>query len=388
MSTLHRYFATVPRNLECLLATELEELGAQEVQHTHAGVHFQGPLEVGYRATLWSRLANSILLNLATVPAATPEELYEGVRQQDWSAHMRPDGTLKVSFTSVRSEITHTRYGALKVKDAIVDQFRDNWEMRPSVDLNRPDLHVNCHVDGDEATLSVDLAGESLHRRGYRADSGKAPLKENVAAAVLLRSGWQELNREGRPLFDPLCGSGTLLIEGALLAADCAPGLFRDYFGFDRWLQHDRDLWATVLKEAEDRAAVGKSRLSQITGSDLRSSVLRSARQNAENAGLGDKIHFEQKALRDIEPPAGRGWPGLLVANAPYGERLGTEESAMILHRELGEVLTERFGGWKVSLLTGSKELGFELGLSADKVYRLYNGRLECLLLNFRIFDR
>ncbi len=388
MPSQFNYFATVPRNLERMLARELTELGAEKVQHTRAGVHFSGPLEMGYRAVLWSRLANSVLLELAKVPAVTPEDLYDGVRTVDWSRHMKVGDTLKVNFTSVRSEITHTRYGALKVKDGVVDQFRDKHGKRPSVDLRNPDLYINCHVDGPEATLSIDLAGESLHRRSYRSDSGAAPIKENVAAAVLLRADWPTFNDQGRPLFDPMCGSGTLLIEGALLAADHAPGLFRDSFGFSNWLQHDPKTWEKLVEEAEERAQVGLSRLAMIQGSDIDKKVLKTARRNAAAAGLEDKIKFERRAVADIEPPAGRGWPGLLVGNAPYGERLGSEESARRLHRELGQVLRDRFGGWHASILTGSKELGMELGLSADKIYHIFNGRLECLLLNLKIFER
>ena len=382
------FFATSPRNLERLLADELTALGAREVQHTRAGVYFKGSLETGYRAVLWSRLANSILLNLSEVPANDADELYAGVRTIKWSDHLRKGGTMKVSFTSVRSEITHTRYGALRVKDAIVDQFRDRTGRRPSVDLERPDLHVNCHVDGATATLSIDLSGDSLHRRAYRADKGAAPLKENVAAAVLLRADWPRFAAEGRPLLDPMCGSGTLLIEAAMMAADQAPALQRDYFGLLGWLGHDRDTWKALRVEAGERAREGAQRLSTIQGSDVDGKVLKTARLNAANAGFKDHIHFQRRHIADVEPPAGRGWPGLLVTNAPYGERLGTLDSAMKLHKELGEVLVDRFGGWQASILTGSQELGKELGLSADKVYNLFNGRLECILLNIRVFDR
>ena len=301
---------------------------------------------------------------------------------------MGVDQTLKVTFTSVRSSLTHTRYGALKVKDAVVDQFRDATGRRPSVELDAPDLHINCHVDGDEATLSIDLAGESLHRRGYRKSSGAAPLKENVAAAVLLRAGWHEFWPEGRPLFDPMCGSGTLLIEGAMMAADCAPGQFRDYFGCVGWRQHDSALWDRLVDEADQRAEAGRSRLPVIKGSDRDPKVLKAARNNARAAGFGERIQWERKRVQNIEPPAGRAWPGLLVANAPYGERLGTDKKAVAVHRRLGNVLRDRFSGWRASVLTGSEELGRELGLSADRVYHLYNGRLEVLLLNIEIFRR
>lgn len=382
----HKYFATVPRNLERMLAEELAELGAQEVRHTHAGVHFEGPLEVGYRAVLWSRLANAVLLEIGHFPALTPEDLYAGTRSIAWDEHLGVNSTLAVNFTSRNSEISHTRFGALKVKDGVVDQFRDAFGVRPSVKPQEPDVQINCHLDANEATMSIDLSGSSLHRRGYRQDTGAAPLKENVAAAVLLRARWPELAAEGRPLFDPMCGSGTLLIEGAMMAADQAPGLLRDYFGFLKWRGHDEKLWVRLKQEATERARQGMSRLPQIQGSDMAVGVLKSARENARAAGFGEAIGVERRKVEAIEPIAGRGWPGLMVTNAPYGERLGSEAEAISVHKELGEVLKERFSGWQVSVLTGSKELGFELGMAADKVYQLYNGRLEVLLLNFTVF--
>ncbi len=390
MATEFSYFATVPLHMERLLADELTELGAREVQHTVAGVYFKGTLEVGYRALIWTRLANRIVLKLKEVPASTAEELYEGVGTIDWTEHMGVNDTLKVTFTSVRldSEITHSKYGALTVKDAVVDQFREKTGERPSVDRTQPDLHINCHIDGDQATLSIDLAGRSLHRRSYRKDSGKAPIKENVAAAVLLRAGWPQFSSEGKPLFDPMCGSGTLLIEGALMAGDHAPGLLRDYFGVLKWRQHDADLWDKLIDEASERARAGKSSLPIIKGSDIDKGGLRAARKNAESAGLSEFIELENRPVREIEPPAGPAWPGLMVTNAPYGERLDDDAEAARVHRELGESLRERFPGWKASILTGSEELGRQLGLSAGKVYTLYNGPLECLLLNIDIFHR
>lgn len=388
MVVQHEYFATAPKNMERLLARELKELGAREVQHTVAGVHFKGPLAVGYGAVMWTRLANSVLLRLKSFPAATPEELYEGVRRIPWDEHLSMDSTFAVTFTTAQSQITHTKYGALKVKDAVVDQFRDAFDKRPSVELDRPDLRINCHVLRDEATLSIDLSGDSLHRRTYRQDSGKAPLKENVAAAVLLRAKWPEISKEGGPLFDPMCGSGTLLIEGALMAGDHAPGLLRDYFGFLGWLQHDPKVWEKVVAEAEKRKEAGMKNLGKYMGSDINARVLSTARKNAEAAGLGGVIHFERRAIRDIEPPPGSKKPGLLVTNAPYGERLGDDEEAVELHAELGRVLKERFPGWRVSVLTGSKELGHKLRLRADKLYKLFNGSLECTLVNLKIRDQ
>lgn len=390
MATEYSFFATTPLRLEYLLTEELTALGAREVKETVAGVYFKGDLEVGYRALLWTRLANRIVLNLKDVPASTAEELYEGVSSIDWSDHMGVDDSLKVTFTSVRltSEITHSQYGAFTVKDAVIDQFRDKTGQRPSVDREEPDLHINCHVDGSTATLSIDLAGRSLHRRAYREDTGKAPLKENIAAAVLLRGGWPEIASQGRPLYDPMCGSATLLIEGALMACDHAPGLLRDYFGVLSWRGHDAALWDRLVKEAQERAEEGRSRLPIIKGTDKSWGAIKAAGKNIRAAGLSKYIELDRQLVSDIEPPAGRSWPGLLVTNPPYGERLEDMPEAAEVHQELGRVLRERFPGWKATILTGSEELGRQLGMSAKKVYSMLNGSLECLLLNIEIYER
>lgn len=385
MPEIYDFFATTPKQLEHLLFQELKSLGARDVKETVSGVYFRGPLSVGYRAVMWSRLANSVLLTLKSFPAATPEYLYKGVRSVDWERHLSVDSTLAVTFTSARSQITHTHYGALRVKDGIVDRFRARYDRRPSVELETPDVRVNCHVDRDRATLSIDLSGSSLHRRAYRVDTSRAPLKENVAAAVLLRARWPEIAAEGGSLVDPMCGSGTLLVEAALMAADQAPGLLRDYYGFQGWRGHDERAWKQIVAEAEERAQKGRKKLPWIMGSDLSMGALHSARNNIEAAGFAREIRIQRQAVRDLSPPEGSR-PGLVVTNAPYGERIGTQHEAREVHEELGSVLKERFGGWKASVLTGSKSLGFAMNLKAEKFYRFYNGTLECILLNFDIY--
>lgn len=385
MSKIYDFFATTPKNLEGLLFEELKELGAQDVKETVSGVYFRGPLSLGYKAVMWSRLANSILMPLKTFPAPTPEALYKGVRSISWDEHLSVDGTLAVTFTSSRSQITHTHYGALRVKDAIVDQFRKAFERRPSIDLEKPDLRINCHLDRDKATISIDLSGSSLHRRAYRTDTSKAPLKENVAAAVLLRARWPEIAAEGGPLVDPMCGSGTLLIEAALMAADHAPGLLRDYFGFQGWRLHDPKIWSKIVADARRRADEGLKNLPPIYGSDISNSALHTARNNIEAAGLTRHISLQRLKVRDLAPPRNTP-PGLVVSNAPYGERIGTAQEALKVHEELGAALKERFPNWRASVLTGSKELGFAINLKADRYYTLYNGSLECILLNFSIY--
>ncbi len=232
------FFATAPRHLESLLADELLGLGLGEVKEARSGARFSGPLADAYRACLWSRIANRVLLPLASFPVVDSATLYAGASTIPWEEHLSGRGTFAVQFDGAEGGISHTQFGALRVKDAIVDRFRERSGERPSVDRERPDVRVQAYLHRGLATLSLDLSGDSLHLRGYRRQGSAAPLKENLAAAILLRSAWPELAREGAALLDPLCGSGTLCIEGALIAADMAPGILRDHWGMTGWLGH------------------------------------------------------------------------------------------------------------------------------------------------------
>ena len=233
-------FATTPKAMEGILADELQGLGIQPVKSTIAGVAFQGDLETAYRACLWSRTANRILLVLSSFTVKTQEDLYNGVQKINWFEHMDPDGSFAVTFSAKNSPaINNTHFGALKVKDAIVDQMRASYKVRPNIDTERPQILINVYLHGESAQLSLDLSGESLHRRGYRDINIKAPIKENLAAAMLLRSGWPEIAKQQGSLCDPMCGSGTLLVEGAMIAADYAPGLVARLLRFS-WLEKTR----------------------------------------------------------------------------------------------------------------------------------------------------
>ncbi|MBS1211793.1 MAG: rlmKL, partial [Proteobacteria bacterium] len=378
------FFATAPLGLERLLFDELTALGVDEVAEARSGVAFAGPLSAAYRVCLWSRLANRVLLKLHEFPAATPEALYAGVSAMDWSEHMAPDASLAVDFSTVRSQISHTRFGAQKVKDAIVDQFRELCGVRPSVNLDRPELRVNVYLERDVASVSLDLSGDSLHKRGYRLEGGAAPLKENLAAAILLRAGWPEISKAGGDLIDPMCGSGTLPIEAALMAADIAPGLRREYFGFQGWKQHDAAEWERLLAEARERQEAGlKAFAGTICGYDIDRRAIHAALGNVERAGLRGRVHVERRAVADVRPRGPRN--GLLVVNPPYGERLGEVETLGSLYAELGQTLQAHFQGWNASLLTGNPDLAFRVGIRAKRYYKLYNGALECKLFNFEV---
>ena len=379
-------FATAPRGLESLLAEELRSLGGAEVRETRAGVLFQGALREAYRICLWSRLASRVLLHLAEFEAAGAEELYDGVRAMPWERHLADDGTLAVDATVRNSALTHSRFAALKVKDAIVDRFRDQTGRRPGIDVERPQVRINLHLDRNRAQLSLDLSGDSLHRRGYRREGLAAPLKENLAAAILVRSGWPELAAAGGTLLDPMCGSGTLPIEGALLAADCAPGLLREYWGFNGWLGHRPDLWQELLEEARQRCRAGLERLPAILGYDSDPRAVQAARDHAQRAGLGNRLTFEVRPLEQLQAPdrhPGNG--GLVVANPPYGERLGEMAELRGLYALLGERLRQHFLGWQAAVFTGNPELAKNLGLRAHKLHPFFNGALACRLLRFQV---
>jgi 23S rRNA (guanine2445-N2)-methyltransferase / 23S rRNA (guanine2069-N7)-methyltransferase len=353
------------------------------VKETRAGVAFEGTLAIGYRACLWSRLASRILLPLTSFPASTPEELYAGVQTIAWKEHLAAEGTLAVDFTTSQSAITHSHYGALKVKDAIVDQLRDEFGVRPSIDTAQPDIRVNVYLLRDQATVSLDLSGESLHRRGYRTQTVQAPLKENLAAAILLRANWPAIAKQDGMLVDLMCGSGTLPIEAALIAADIAPGLAREYFGFTRWKQHDAAVWAGLLDEAHQRREIGLTHLPPIHGYDHDPLAIRAARDNIKRAGLGNLIVAQQRELSACTPEAAS--TGLVLANPPYGERLGPSSELPALYAEIGTQFKKCFPGWRGAVFTGNPELGKVMGLRAGRMHTLYNGAIECKLLHFEI---
>jgi 23S rRNA (guanine2445-N2)-methyltransferase / 23S rRNA (guanine2069-N7)-methyltransferase len=377
-------FATVAKGLETLAADELRELGARDIRPKRAGVLFSATLPIAYRACLWSRTASRVLLILHRFSAMDAQALYEGVRSLDWYEHLALDGTLAVDFSAARSTITHAHFGAQRVKDAIVDQFRERFGSRPSVDLARPDVRINVYVYRDEATVAIDLAGASLHRRGYRAEQTSAPLKENLAAAILLRAGWPRMARAGESLVDPMCGSGTLPIEAALIAGDVAPGLMRDYFGLLRWRQHDQAAWSALLDEAHERRRQGLQKMPPIRGYDRDGASVALAQRNVARAQLAGCVTIEQRAL-DSHTPSADAERGLVVLNPPYGERLGETAALPSMYRALGGALKQAFPGWRAAVFTGNPACARHLGLSAQKVHKLYNGALVCELLHIEL---
>jgi 23S rRNA (guanine2445-N2)-methyltransferase / 23S rRNA (guanine2069-N7)-methyltransferase len=385
------FFATAAKHVESLLTEELRGLGMADATESRAGARFTGTLADAYRVCLWSRVASRVLLPLAEFPAETPEALYAGIAEIPWEDHLGAGDTFAVHLDTVASRLSHGHFGALKVKDAIVDRFRDRQGTRPEVRLERPDLQVHVYLYRDRATVSLDLSGESQHRRGYRAQGVAAPLKETLAAAILLRAGWPKIAAGGGALLDPMCGSGTLPIEAAMIAADLAPGLLRGHWGFLGWRQHQPDAWAALLDEARERRAKGLARIGSIRGYDRDPRAVRIALANLERAGLAGRVHFERRDLADCTPGRSEDL-GLLVVNPPYGERMGGPPgegvgsgSLPALYASIGRIARERFVGWRAAVFTARPDLGKQMGLRATRMHTLYNGAIECRLLHFEI---
>jgi 23S rRNA (guanine2445-N2)-methyltransferase / 23S rRNA (guanine2069-N7)-methyltransferase len=376
-----RYWvATAPVGAASVLAEELAQFGAEQIRERSHDVKFQGTLEVGYRACLWSRTATRVYLSLGSIDASSSKSVYEAVKRIDWREHLVPGATLACDCSGGNESIRHTIYGSQLLKDAVCDNLRESTGERPNIRPERPDVLLHLHVEGPTALVSLDFSGESLHRRGYRAEGGRAPLKENVAAAVLLRAGWPQIAEAGGLLLDPLCGSGTFLTEGALIAADAAPALDREYFGFLKWPGHDAALWARLRAEALARRSARAVRRC-ILGSDIDPEAVRMAMSNSAHAGVADWLHVEKRALKDVPRP--RGETRLIVANPPYGERIGAESGLPQLYSELGAVLRDRFQGWQAAILTGNPPLARNLGIYAKRTHRVFNGTIECRLLRF-----
>ncbi|MEA3150047.1 MAG: rRNA (guanine2069-N7)-methyltransferase / rRNA (guanine2445-N2)-methyltransferase [Gammaproteobacteria bacterium] len=374
------WIATAPVGAASVLAEELAQFGAIDIRERSHDVKFQGTLEVGYRACLWSRTATRVLLSVGSIDASSSKNLYDAVKRIDWREHLAPGATLACDCSGGNESIRHTIYGSQLLKDAVCDNLRDATGERPNIRPERPDVLLHLHVEGPTALVSVDFSGESLHRRGYRVEGGRAPLKENVAAAVLLRAGWRSVDAQGGLLVDPMCGSGTFLTEAALIAADAAPALDRVYFGFTGWLGHDAALWEGLREEARVRRAARVARRC-ILGSDIDADAVRMAIENAEHAGVAEWVHVEKRALSEVTRPHGD--VGLLVTNPPYGERIGAETGLPELYSELGRILREQFKGWQAAVLTGNPPLARNLGVYAKRTHRVFNGTIECRLLRF-----
>ena len=382
--TKRDFFVSCAKGLEPLLQDELQACGITSMRQTVAGLYFSGSLESAYRLCVFSRLANRVICLIASGPARDADEVYQLVRTLDWRQHMRHDQTLAVRSSGTTAQLNHTRFTAQKVKDAVVDQFLEAGEPRPSVSRDEPDLLIHAVLRTGDLILGIDLVGNSLHRRHYRQEQGVAPLKETLAAAVLIRAGWPEQMKDPAPLlYDPLCGSGTLLIEAMLMGLDIAPGLLREK-KLSGWLQHQDERMQAILTEAEQRREAGRSWPGRALGCDIERDSLQKARRNAERAGLYDQIDFEYTPLDKARAPEGT---SLLICNPPYAERLGDEPEALALYQELGQLLRQQPPGTRAAVLTARPEWGRLLGVHSHRQYALFNGAIPVTLLCFQISD-
>lgn len=380
--------ATCPKGIEGLLYDELIALGATPGKTTVAGVYFTASQAIAYRVCLWSRLANRVILTLVREPMIdTAEQVRNVVARIAWTRHLAPGKTLAVDFHGRSEHIRHTRFGAQTVKDGVVDALQLAGQERPNVDTKTPDLRIYAHLHRMNLTIGLDLSGESLHRRGYRREVGHAPLKENLAAALLVRAGWPERLKAGEPLIDPLCGAGTLLIEAAMMAADQAPNLNRERFGFHGWAGHDDTVWCEQKREAEARSSIGRKRCkAQLLGFDQSPAALAAAKSNAMRAGIPAMITLHGQSLAQLtRPETLTAESGLLITNPPYGERLGELPELVRLYAQLGDKAKALFPGWTLAVFTGNPDLGHRLGMRAHKQYALKNGALDAKLLLMEI---
>ncbi|MDD0824072.1 bifunctional 23S rRNA (guanine(2069)-N(7))-methyltransferase RlmK/23S rRNA (guanine(2445)-N(2))-methyltransferase RlmL [Mannheimia sp. AT1] len=380
MTNQTTYFATAARGFEEMLKTELEQICGATCKVAQGGVHFTTDQKGAYQALLHSRLASRILLPLISTKIFSDSDLYASIIAFNWADLFDPRDTFYIDFNGTNREIRNTQFGAMRVKDGIVDYFERKGFARPTVDKIKPDVRIHVYLDRDDVVISLDLSGDALHIRGYREETGKAPLRETLAAAIILRSGW----KKDTPLVDPMCGSGTLLIEAAQMQANIAPQLHRKYWGFNAWKGHNVELWNNVLEEAFRKVETDNEPL--FFGFDLDHRVLTKAKQNAKNAGVDHLIQWQQSDVAALKNPIPE-QIGTVVCNPPYGERLGTTPALIALYSVFGQRLKQQFAGWNASIFSGEPELLNCLRLRSDRQFKAKNGPLDCVQKNYHISE-
>lgn len=376
MTELIKMVAKTQFGLEEVLADELRILGAEKVEAHNRAVSFEGDLRLMYKANLYLRTALKVLIPIAKFKATNERDLYEEIRRMQWDQYLDVDGTLAI-HSSVKSDFfNHSQYISQKTKDAIVDGFRDKYGRRPSVDLSHPDLSIDIHIFKDDVTVSLDSSAESLHRRGYRGENTLAPINEVTAAGMILLTGW-----DGKGNFvDPMCGSGTLLIEAALYAKNVPANWLRKQFGFERWKNFDAKIWQEVKDDAKAGIRECEARF---FGSDKTFKAIDIARGNVERAGLDEDIRLSNKRFEEVVPPAGG---GILIMNPPYGERLPIEE-INAFYKMMGDKMKKDFKGYTAWIISSNIEAMKKIGLAASKRLSLYNGALECKYHKFELYE-
>jgi putative N6-adenine-specific DNA methylase len=365
------FFATAPRGLEALLLRELQPLGAQNVQQVPGGVAFEGGWEVCYRVNLWSRIASRVLWRIHDFRYGNEEDLYKAVKALDWPKYFGVERTLRVNVTAQKSPLKSLEFATLKIKDAVCDRFRDALGKRPSIERAAPDVRVHAFLEADKGMLYLDTSGEPLFKRGWRAGQGDAPLRENLAAGIIMLTGWQP----GEPLLDPMCGGATLLVEAAAMARGRAPGARRS-FGFEKLAVFNSKRWESIKQENSNPLDP------RLYGSDNDAEALKDARRNLAAAGVERWVKLEQADVLEREAPAAS---GVMVMNPPYGERMGSLDELAAFYPKLGDALKKRFAGWRCYIFTADLRLPKLIRLSPSARTPLWNGALECRLYEFRI---
>lgn len=372
-----QFFASTARGLVEPLELELKELGLKVTDRYIGGVFFESNWEGCYKANLHSRLASRILKPVLDFTAYQPEELYAQILRHDFTKYIKPNQTISIDASVTESKMRDQRFVAMKVKDAIVDQFREKFGVRPDVDNNNPALRIHVRAIKNQFNVAIDTSGDSLFKRGYRKEVGDAPLKENLAAGLLRLSEWDRQS----PLVDFMCGSGTFLIEAAMMSMNIAPGINRKGFGFQNWLNYEEETWEKVIQEAMD--AEKETLDFKFYGFDIDKRVLMNAKDNAKRAGVDEVIEFKKESVATVEPPVEK---GLIIVNPPYGARIGDEDNLRDVYRDLSFTMKHRFKGWDAWILSGNKDLIADLKLKSTRKHFVFNGNIECRFLKYSMF--
>lgn len=390
-----KFFATCSKGLEEVLAQELKARNIPEIEIDRGGVRFGKTLRDGYAACLWSRVAQRVLLELKVDWIRGADDLYASVKKIPWEDHFSVRQSFKVEFQGMNLQIRNTHFGSLKVKDAVVDRFRYKTGDRPDVKTEQADWVLNVHMGREDrgkslCSIALDLSGHSLHERGYRMQNVAAPLKETLAAGVLALSDWSSISEQGGTFVDFMCGSGTIPIEAAMIATRTAPGLNRGRYSFQSWRGHAPKIWEELLKEAEETRVKDLKKIPPIVGYDRDHRAVSAAIGNVDRAGFRGIVHIEKRELSTAAPPpikykVSGSVQGLVAVNPPYGERIG-DADLNALYEKMGDVLKQKFAGFKASLLTGNAEAAKHIGLAPERRIPLYNGAIECRLLKYQLY--
>ncbi len=372
---LNQYFATCPRGLEALLTNEIRAAGAKDIKPTDGGVAFAGELSVCYGANLHSRIATRILMQVGQGRYATEDDLYQAAYKINWPNWFDVKHDFMVKVTGVKCPLKSLEFATLRIKDAVCDKFRQVVDSRPYIDTKTPAVRIHAYLTAENYQFYVDTSGDALYMRGNRKASIEAPLRENLAAGILQLSGWQA----GQPLLDPMCGSGTFLLEAAMMALNIAPGLHRS-FGFEKLKNYESDTWKKIKNTALKN--VKPVSFQKLYGSDMDLRAVRVARQNLSEAGLLEAVQLTQVDITEVIPPADS---GVLVANPPYGVRIGEDEELALLYPKMGEALKRKFAGWNTYFLTNDMRLPKLMRLTPSKRTPLFNGPLECRLFEIKM---